>query len=79
MSQWAGVKPFERVLADVNVNILLILFPLHVEPVAVAVGETGILLQPPLPSVGVSIAMERGRQQNDSLADGYRRGKRKRS
>ena len=30
-----------------------------------------ILLHPPLPSVGVSIAMERGRQQNGSLADGY--------
>ena len=29
-----------------------------------------ILLQPPLPLVGVPIAMERERQQNDSLADG---------
>ena len=36
-----------------------------------AVGETVILLPPPLPSVGVSIVMERGCQQNDSLADGY--------
>ena len=35
-----------------------------------AVGETVILLHPPLTLVGVSIAMERGRQQNDSLADG---------
>ena len=35
-----------------------------------AVGETVILLHPPLPLVGVSIAMERERQQNDSLADG---------
>ena len=34
-----------------------------------AVGETVILLHSPLPSVmGVSIAMERERQQNDSLA-----------
>ena len=36
-----------------------------------AIGETVILLHPPLPLVGVSIAMERERQQNDSLADGY--------
>ena len=32
--------------------------------------ETVILLHPPLPLVGVSIAMERERQQNDSLARG---------
>ena len=37
---------------------------------AVAVGETVILLHPPPPLVGVSVAMERERQQNDSLADG---------
>ena len=36
-----------------------------------AVGETVILLHPPLPVVGVSIRMERGCQQNGSLADGY--------
>ena len=35
-----------------------------------AVGETVILLTSPLPLVGVSIVMERGCQQNDSLADG---------
>ena len=35
-----------------------------------AVGETVILLHPPLPLVVVSIGMERGCQQNDSLADG---------
>ena len=35
-----------------------------------AVGETVILLHPPLPLVGVPIAMERERQQNDSLANG---------
>ena len=35
-----------------------------------AVGETVILLHPPLPSVGASIAMERERQQNDSLPNG---------
>ena len=35
-----------------------------------AAGETAILLQPPLPSVGTSIWMERGCQQHDSLADG---------
>ena len=38
--------------------------------VAVAVDGTVILLHPPLPLVGVSIGMERGRQQNDSLAAG---------
>ena len=38
--------------------------------VSIAVSETVILLHPPLPLVGVSIAMERERQQNDSLADG---------
>ena len=32
-----------------------------------AVDETVILLHPPLPLVGVSIAMERERQQNDGL------------
>ena len=36
-----------------------------------AIGETVILLHPPLPSAGVSIQMQKGRQQNDSLADGY--------
>ena len=35
-----------------------------------AVGETVILLHPPLPLLGVSIGMERGCQQNDSIADG---------
>ena len=38
-----------------------------------AVGETVILLHPPLPLVLVSIWMERERQQNDSLANGYMR------
>ena len=38
--------------------------------VTAAVGETVILLHPPPPSVDVSIAMKRERQQNDSLADG---------
>ena len=38
--------------------------------VGVAVDETVILLQPPLPVAGVSIVMERGRQQNDSLVNG---------
>ena len=38
--------------------------------VRVAVGETVILLHPPLHFSGVSIRMERGCQQNDSLANG---------
>ena len=38
----------------------------------IAAGQSSaILLHPPLPLVGASIAMERGRQQNDrTLADG---------
>ena len=40
-------------------------------PAQLAVGETVILLHPPLPSAGVSMRTERGRQQNDStLANG---------
>ena len=38
------------------------------EPLAIS--ETVILLHPPLPIVGVSIGMERERQQNDSLVNG---------
>ena len=38
-----------------------------------AVGETVILLRPHLPVVGFSIWMERGRHQNESLADGHAR------
>ena len=41
-----------------------------VDAVGIAVGETVILLHPTLPLAGVSIAMERERQQNDSLANG---------
>ena len=40
------------------------------EPEQLAVGETVILLHPPLPVVVFSIVMQRGRQQNDSLAGG---------
>ena len=40
-----------------------------------AVGETAILLHPPLPSADVPIGKERGCQQSDSLADGYRRSR----
>ena len=36
---------------------------------ATAPDETVILLHPPLPLVGVSIVMERERQQNDSLVN----------
>ena len=35
-----------------------------------AVGEAAIPLHPPLPLVRASIRIERGWQQNDSLADG---------
>ena len=42
----------------------------------VAVGETVILRHRPLPLVGDSIAMERERQQNDSLADSQSREQR---
>ena len=37
----------------------------------IVVGETVILLHPPLPVAGVSIGMERECQQNDSIANGY--------
>ena len=40
-------------------------------PYDLAVGETVILLHPPLPSVGVTMRMRRGRLRNGSLADGY--------
>ena len=41
------------------------------DSVLLAVGETGILLYPPLPLAGVSIGMEKGCQQTDrTLADG---------
>ena len=41
-------------------------------PSNLAVDESSvILLQPPLPLVGVSIVMERERQQNDSLVRGW--------
>ena len=43
---------------------------LHTLQAALAVGETVILLDHPLPLVGVSIGLQKGRQQNDSLADG---------
>ena len=42
----------------------------EVAEAGLAVSETVILLHPLLVLVGVSIAMERERQQNDSLADG---------
>ena len=42
----------------------------HRMPAGLAIGETVILLHPPLPLVGVSIVMERERQHNDSLAIG---------
>ena len=44
--------------------------PLHDMGVALAVGETDILLHPPVPLSGVSIGINRGCHQNDSLADG---------
>ena len=37
---------------------------------SLAVGETVSLLHPPPPLVGLSIGMDRERQQNDSLANG---------
>ena len=40
----------------------------HLAEARAAVGETFILLHPPLPLLGVSTAMERERQQHDSLA-----------
>ena len=39
-------------------------------PAELAVGETVILLHPPLHLAGTSIVFERGRQQSDGLTDG---------
>ena len=41
-----------------------------VSVMSLAVGETVILMYPPLPPVGILVWVEMGRQQNDSLADG---------
>ena len=38
--------------------------------VQLGVGETVILLHPPLPLVGISIRVSKRREQNDCLADG---------
>ena len=38
-----------------------------------AVGETVILLHPPLPLLGVSTGIQMGRQQSDSFVDGWPR------
>lgn len=38
-----GIKPLERVLADVNVNIMLVLFPLDVAPMGPLEGDPHIL------------------------------------
>ena len=62
MTKLATFVPAERRAAFAGLHFF--------NPVPVAVGETVILLHPPLPLVGVSIAMERERQQNDSLANG---------
>ena len=42
----------------------------HINKATAAVGETFILLLPPLPVLGVSIEMLRDRQQTDSLENG---------
>ena len=44
--------------------------PISTHGARLAVGETVILLHPPLPLVGASVGKERGCQQNGSLADG---------
>ena len=45
--------------------------PFGAEGAGLAVGETVIWWHPPVPSLGVSIAINRGCRQNDSLAGGY--------
>ena len=42
----------------------------YAKMVDLAVGETAMLLHPALPSVGISIGMERGCQQSDRHATG---------
>ena len=46
-------------------------------PARLAVGEAVILLHDPPSLVGVSIVMERERQQNESLVNGYRQAVRR--
>ena len=60
--------------SDQHINILeaagSVFLVIYVVEALIAVGETVFLLHPLLPLVGVSIWMERERQQNDSLANG---------
>ena len=50
---------------------MLVPCPARRRPMPLAVDETVILLRPLLPLVGASIVMDRERQQNDSLVNGY--------
>ena len=62
MTKLATFVPAERRAAFAGLHFF--------NPVPVAVGETVILLHPPVPLLGVSIWMVRERQQNESLANG---------
>ena len=58
----------------INISAACVLDNKHRKPpVRVAVDEAVILLSPPLPLVGVSIVLERKRQQNESLVNGKAR------
>ena len=52
-------------------DLTKLVVPISASVQGLAVGETVILLRPPVLLVGVSTGMERGCQQNDGLADGY--------
>ena len=56
--------------ADAAESYAVVTIGLGTSRARLAIGETVILLHPPLPLVCVSIVMERERQQNDSLVNG---------
>ena len=63
------LQPLDRVRVRQLPGLLHPIELLHLE-IHLAVGDPVILLYPLLPLVGVSIAMEKERQQNDGLVTG---------
>ena len=57
-------------MASLELSFATFADPALFDRVELAVGETGILLHPPLPLAGASMWMEKERQLNESLADG---------
>ena len=67
--QWAGAK-LRQLCSQSEAFCSVAPELVGAELAGAAIDETVILLHPPLHLVGVSIVMERGCQQNDSLVDG---------